>query len=200
MNFFGARFIMSCGLSGQLPISEKGELAFCGRSNVGKSSLINKLCNQKSLARVSGTPGKTVTINFFSLGDDLRLVDLPGYGYAKRSDGEKSRWARLMEHYFKSGRDIRLVLALLDIRHEPSADDRTMLEFLRDTGMAFISVLTKVDKLSRTAQAGRLAHFKGLLADYGALDAALFSVKGAEYAEALRTLIAEYAVSGVRPD
>ncbi|MEG2939291.1 MAG: ribosome biogenesis GTP-binding protein YihA/YsxC, partial [Oscillospiraceae bacterium] len=130
MDFNQAQFTCSFGLRDQLPPSDTVELVFSGRSNVGKSSLINKLCTRKALARVSSTPGKTTTINFFSLGKDTTLVDLPGYGYAKRSHEERIRWANLMEHYFKSDRNIKLVLLLIDSRHKPSDEDFGMLEFL----------------------------------------------------------------------
>ena len=192
MNFFNAEFKMACGLSSQLPLSDKGELVFCGRSNVGKSSLINKLCNRKSLARVSGTPGKTTTINFFSLDEDVVMVDLPGYGYAKRNHSEKERWARLMEHYFKSGRDIHLVLLLLDSRHKPSADDMTMLEFLHDIGYRFMAVLTKTDKLTRTQFAEQVDYFNELLDGFGAVDVVPFTINGQESAELLREKIEKH--------
>ena len=192
MNFYNADFIMSCGLSSQLPEPQKGELVFCGRSNVGKSSLINKLCNRKSLARVSGTPGKTTTINFFSLNDDIVMVDLPGYGYAKRNHTEKERWAKLMEHYFKSGRRIELVLLLLDSRHKPSADDTTMLEFLHDIGYRFMAVLTKTDKLTKSQFAEQVEYFNKLLDGFGAIDVVPFTINGQESAELLREKIDNY--------
>lgn len=193
MDFNKAQFLLASALPEQLPPLEdkRGELVFCGRSNVGKSSLINKLCNRKSLARVSGTPGKTTTINFFDLGNDCLLVDLPGYGYAKRSRQEKARWSRLMEQYFNSGRNIRLVLLLLDSRHKPSADDETMLAFLRDTGYAFMAVLTKTDKLGKTALRQQLAFFEKYLVPYGIADVVPFTVNGQQCAEQLRERIAQ---------
>lgn len=196
MNFYNAEFLLSCGLSGQLPESKKGELVFCGRSNVGKSSLINKLCNRKSLARVSGTPGKTTTINFFSLDEELVLVDLPGYGYAKRSQSEKERWARLMEHYFTSGRDIRLVMLLLDSRHKPSQDDVVMMDFLRDTGLDFFAVLTKADKLNKTLYKEQTEYFNALLKQYNVLETVPFTVNGMESAELLRDRINNHVKQG----
>ena len=138
-----------CGVTSRLPDNALPEAAFAGKSNVGKSSLINKFFNRKNLARVSGVPGKTTTVNFF-LCDNVRIADLPGYGYAKRSDAERRRWGELMEGYFAMGRDIRLIVQLLDMRHEPTADDRTMLNFLTDSGYPFLCVLTKCDKLNKT--------------------------------------------------
>ena len=133
MNTNNIKFEASYGVSSQLPPSSLPEIVFAGKSNVGKSSLFNKLFNRKSLARVSSVPGKTTTINFFLL-DGIRFADLPGYGYAKRSASEIQRWGELMEGYFAGGRDIRLVVQLLDMRHPPTADDKTMLGFLSDAG------------------------------------------------------------------
>lgn len=166
MNYNKAVFEAAFGTLRQLPPSDKIEVAFAGRSNVGKSSLLNKIFNRKSLARVSSVPGKTITVNFYSV-DGSRLVDLPGYGYAKASPGEKRRWAELMEGYFKSSRDIRLVVQLIDMRHKPSADDMTMLAFLRDMGIPFVIALTKCDKLNKTQFAQRLEALQTELADYG---------------------------------
>lgn len=154
-----AEFKASYGLSSQLPERDRAEIVFSGRSNVGKSSLINKLCNRKSLARVSSTPGKTATINFYAV-DDCYFVDLPGYGYAKVSDSERRRWSGLIEGYFHQDRDIRLVLSLLDIRHAPSADDLTMLDFLIDSELPFAVVLTKTDKLTNNQLRARLEEIR----------------------------------------
>lgn len=159
MNFHLVQFELSCGFASQLPPSELPEVVFAGRSNVGKSSLINKIFNQKQLARVSGTPGKTSTINFFRC-EEARFADLPGYGYAKVGDSERRRWAGLIEGYFHQDRDIRLVLSLLDIRHAPSRDDLTMLDFLIDSELPFAVVLTKTDKLTRNQLAQRLEEIR----------------------------------------
>ena len=126
MNFNKAEFIASYGISTQLIQDDLPEIAFAGRSNVGKSSLLNKLFNRKNLARVSSVPGKTVTVNFYNV-DGNRFVDLPGYGYAKISKSEKDRFSELMEGYFQSGRNIKLVVQLVDMRHKPSADDIGMI-------------------------------------------------------------------------
>lgn len=189
MDFNKAQFIKASALPEQLPKSETGELVFCGRSNVGKSSLINKLCSRKALARVSGTPGKTTTVNFFSMGEDCLLVDLPGYGYAKRSQQEKLRWSRLMEHYFNSGRNIKLVLLLLDSRHAPSTDDETMLAFLRDAGYDNMVVLTKTDKLNKTQHRKQLDFFQEYLREYKVKAVVPFTVNGQQHAEDLREQI-----------
>lgn len=159
MNINNVKFEASFGTSSQLRKSDMPEIVFAGKSNVGKSSLINKFFNRKNLARVSGVPGKTTTINFF-LVDGVRIADLPGYGYAKRSDKEKRRWGELMEAYFASERNIRLVVQLLDMRHEPTEDDRTMLQFLTDAGFPFICVLTKCDKLNKTERRKRREAFE----------------------------------------
>ena len=156
MNFQNVRFEASYGLFSQIPPCEMPEFAFSGRSNVGKSSLINKLFNRKQLARVSAMPGQTTTINFFRL-EDVRLVDLPGYGYAKVSKKEKARWSGLIGDYLASDRDIALVFQLIDMRHPPTKDDLTMIDYLVECEMPFVIVLTKMDKLSRREQKERLA-------------------------------------------
>lgn len=148
MNFNKAEFNSAFGISSQLPISDVPEIAFAGRSNVGKSSLLNKLFNRKNLARVSSVPGKTITINFYNV-DGNRFVDLPGYGYAKISKQERDRFGELMEGYFQSGRQIELVVQLIDMRHPPSKDDFNMISFMEQMNIPFIVVLTKADKLNK---------------------------------------------------
>ena len=155
MNFAKANFDRAFGLSTQLPPSDRQEIVFAGRSNVGKSSLLNKLFGRKNLARVSSVPGKTITVNFYDV-DGYRFVDLPGYGYAKISKAEKARFAELMEGYFTSGRNISLAVLLIDIRRAPTADDYTMLEFLNTNSIEYIVVLTKSDKLNRTEYSERM--------------------------------------------
>lgn len=156
MNLQTAAFEAAYGTFSQLPPSNLPEIAFSGRSNVGKSSLLNRLFNRKSLARVSSVPGKTVTINFYSVGD-VRFVDLPGYGYAKVPKAEKLRWAEMMEGYFNSDRDIKLVVQLVDMRHPPTKDDLQMLTFLRENKIPFAVALTKCDKLNKTEYNNRFA-------------------------------------------
>ena len=156
MRYESFQFETSFGVSAQLKPSEMPEIVFAGRSNVGKSSLLNRLLGRKNLARVSSVPGKTATINFFR-GDGVRFVDLPGYGYAKISQSEKKRWADLMEHYFSSGRDIRLVVQLTDMRHPITQDDRNMLFFLEQNQIPYVVVMTKSDKLNKTETTERMS-------------------------------------------
>ena len=159
MKIESARFEGSVGTLEQLKPQTLPEIVFSGRSNVGKSSLLNRLLSRKALARVSATPGKTITINFFAL-DTLKLVDLPGYGYAKRSHSEQDRWSKLVNGYFTTHRPIALVVQLLDMRHDPSAEDRQMIDFLRQSGYPFMLVLTKSDKLNKTEYSNRLKAFE----------------------------------------
>ncbi len=165
MRFEIIEYTASYGTSAQLVKSDLPEVVFSGRSNVGKSSLINKLFNRKNLARVSSVPGKTVTVNFFK-GDGVNFVDLPGYGYARRNFDEKKRWADLMEGYFNSGRNIRLVVELIDMRHAPSQEDMDMLGYLRESGYPFMIAFTKCDKLNKTEREARRAAFAEELAGY----------------------------------
>ena len=148
MRYDKAEFKAAYGTFGQLPPSDLPEIAFAGRSNVGKSSLLNKLFGRKNLARVSSVPGKTITINFYQV-DEYNFVDLPGYGYAKVAKTEKDRWAEMMEGYFNSDRNIKLVVQLVDMRHPPTKDDIMMMEFLQASGYEFIVVMTKADKLKK---------------------------------------------------
>lgn len=155
MNYNHVVFEKSYGLLSQLPESREPEIAFAGRSNVGKSSLLNKLFNRKQLARVSSVPGKTVTINFY----DARIakfVDLPGYGYAKLSKQELKRFGDLMEGYFKTDRNIVLIVQLIDMRHPPTKDDIAMINFMLEMDLPFIIVMTKADKLKKKAYEERL--------------------------------------------
>ncbi len=178
MRFDKIDFAAAYGTSKQLPPSGVPEIVFSGRSNVGKSSLMNKVFNRKSLARVSSMPGKTITVNFFK-GDGVYFVDLPGYGYAKREFSEKKRWAELMEGYFQSGRNIKLVVQLIDMRHAPSQDDMVMLNFLKESGLPFVIALTKCDKLNKTETEKRREELKAELAEYAGIQTIEFSaVKG----------------------
>ena len=188
MNLHSAAFEMAAGISSQLPKSTLPEVAFSGRSNVGKSSLINRLVNRKALARTSATPGKTATINFYRL-DTMRMVDLPGYGYAKVSDSERRRWSELIEGYFDDDRDLRLVLQLWDIRHDPSKDDYQMLEYMVERGIPFVIVLTKSDKLNKTERAKRLAAFDEILADLEGVMVIPFSATNGEGADQIREIL-----------
>ena len=157
------RYLASYGTVEQLLQSKAPEVSFVGRSNVGKSSLINKLFNRKSLAKVSGKPGKTANINFFEA-DGIHFVDLPGYGFAQRSQAEKQRWADLIDAYFTSERSHNLVIALVDIRLDAQALDLQMIDYLKGAGLPFIIALTKADKLSRQKQQAQL---RKLAASFG---------------------------------
>lgn len=192
MKIESAAFELSAGLVHQLPASNLPEVAFSGRSNVGKSSLINRLLNRKALARTSATPGKTATINFYRL-DTLRLVDLPGYGYAKVSDAEKRRWKGLIEGYLEADRELCLVVQLLDARHAPSADDRTMLDYLVQREIPFLVVLTKMDKLNVTQRVQRLKAFQEEFASLEGLTVVPFSAVTGEGTQELRKILTEIA-------
>ena len=139
-----------CGITSKLPENEWPEVAFAGKSNVGKSSLINGLLNRKSLARTSSQPGKTQTINFYKVNGDLYLVDLPGYGYAKVSRSEKERWGKLMESYFALPELITLGILIVDARHAPTQNDITMATWFQQTGCPFVVVANKLDKLKKS--------------------------------------------------
>lgn len=144
---------------GWRPESELPEIAFSGRSNVGKSSLLNRLVRRKALARVSRTPGKTREINFYVVNRELVLVDLPGYGFARVSKGQRAEWRPLIEGYLKNSAQLRGVVQLLDVRHAPTADDLQMVDFLAELGVPAIFVLTKADKLSKSAVERRVGEF-----------------------------------------
>ena len=139
-----------CGVTSKLPENAYPEVAFAGKSNVGKSSLINALMNRKSLARTSAQPGKTQTINFYNINDAMYLVDLPGYGYAKVSEAEKEKWGKMIERYLQTSKKLKAVFLLIDIRHDPSANDRQMYEWMVYQGYAPIIIATKLDKIKRS--------------------------------------------------
>ncbi len=139
-----------CGITSKLPETDKVEIAFAGKSNVGKSSLINSLVNRKALARTSATPGKTQTINFYNINNEMYLVDLPGYGYAKVSESEKEKWGKLIERYLHTSKQLKAVFLLIDIRHDPSANDKMMYDWIVEMGYEPIIIATKLDKLKRS--------------------------------------------------
>ena len=139
-----------CGITSKIPDNLYNEVAFAGKSNVGKSSLINALMNRKSLARTSAQPGKTQTINFYNINHAMYLVDLPGYGYAKVSESEKEKWGKMIEKYLKTSKKLKAVFLLIDIRHDPSANDRMMYEWMDYQGYAPIIIATKLDKIKRS--------------------------------------------------
>ncbi|WP_300683121.1 ribosome biogenesis GTP-binding protein YihA/YsxC [Acutalibacter sp. 1XD8-36] len=177
MNFQNAEFEMATGTAKQLPKAGLPEIAFSGRSNVGKSSLLNKLVNRKALARTSSTPGKTATINFYKL-MECRFVDLPGYGYAKVAKSEKERWATLVNGYFAQDRQLRLVLQLVDMRHKPTADDLQMIDFLQSGRYSFAVICTKSDKLNKSETAAQMELFTELFATKGIAFYPFSAVKG----------------------
>ncbi|MBQ7942711.1 MAG: YihA family ribosome biogenesis GTP-binding protein [Lachnospiraceae bacterium] len=138
------------GVTSKIPENDKMEIAFAGKSNVGKSSLINALMNRKSLARTSAQPGKTQTINFYNINDELYFADLPGYGYAKVSQAEKEKWGKMIEKYLNQSKMLRAVFLLIDIRHEPSANDKQMYDWIMSNGFHPIIIATKLDKINRS--------------------------------------------------
>ena len=192
LNYNKAEFTAAYGKFSQIPAPERIEIAFAGHSNVGKSTLINKLFNRKNLARVSSVPGKTATINFYGL-ENIYFVDLPGYGYAKVAKSEKERWAGLIEGYLSSDRDIRLVFMLVDMRHAPTKDDLHMINYLIDTEMPFVLVLTKADKLNRTERAKRMEAFNTEIPYFDEMHVIPFSSQTFEGVEELRSIVEDIA-------
>lgn len=189
MNYNNAIFEKSFGTAEQLEASDLPEICFCGRSNVGKSSLINRVLGRKSIARVSSKPGKTVTVNFYRVGD-FRLVDLPGYGYAKVPFSEKSRWADLMEGYFQSGRNIKMAFQLIDMRHPATEFDISMLDFMSQMGIPYTVILTKSDKLNKTETQNRLSLIREELGEFAENTEIIpFSAQNNDGVESLRTVI-----------
>ena len=145
-----------CGITSRLPENTKPEFAFAGKSNVGKSSLINGLMSRKALARVSSEPGKTRTINYYNINDAFYFVDLPGYGFARVSQAEKEAWGRMIEGYLKKSRMLKQVFLLVDIRHAPGAADKQMTEWTLASGFQPVIIATKLDKINRSQRAGQL--------------------------------------------
>ena len=190
MNWNTAEFTAAFGIASQLPKCNSPEIAFAGKSNVGKSTLINKLFQRRNLARVSSVPGKTATINFYRC-CGVTFADLPGYGYAKRSKAELKRWQELINGYLQDDRDLRAVLLLLDMRHPPTKNDLQMVDFLIDTEMPFAIVLTKADKLNKSERTARLAALPQELPQFEDLNVTVFSSVTGEGLEQLRGLIEE---------
>ena len=149
-----------CGITSVLPKNTKPEIAFAGKSNVGKSSLINGLMNRKALARTSAQPGKTQTINFYNINEAMYLVDLPGYGYAKVSAAEKEKWGKMIEGYLHNSKELRAVFLLVDIRHKPSANDKQMYDWICHNGYEPVIIATKLDKLKRSQVAKSLKEIR----------------------------------------
>lgn len=193
MNYNNAEFFASYGKASQIPPAEKIEIAFAGRSNVGKSSLINKILNRKKLARVSAVPGKTATINFFTL-ENVYVVDLPGYGYAKVAKSEKERWADLIEGYLNdTSRRLELVFSLIDMRHPPTKDDIHMINFLVENEIPFVVALTKADKLKPTERRKRLEAFRTEIPYFEDITVIPFSAETGEGVDEIRAIIEDVA-------
>lgn len=192
MNFNKAEFFRAYGEYSQLPPSDRLEIAFAGRSNVGKSSLINKVFNRKNLARVSAVPGKTATINFYSL-ENIFLVDLPGYGYAKVAKSDKVRWSGLIEGYLHDERKLSLIFQLIDMRHPPTKDDLQMIDFLIESEIPFAIVFTKADKLSKREREERMAGFAEEIPYFSDIEKVEFSAQTGEGADRIRQIIEELA-------
>lgn len=192
MDITSAEFVVSNSRADMCPQTHLPEYAFIGRSNVGKSSLINKIFNRRNLARVSAVPGKTATINFFRL-ENVRFADLPGYGYAKVAQAEKQRWSDLIETYFNSDRRIELVFQLIDMRHPPTKDDLMMVDFLIQNEFPFVIVLTKKDKLSKKQQEERMAALMQEIPFADQIHMIPFSAVKGDGVEQLRAIIDEIA-------
>ena len=187
MNFNKVEFEASFGTSKQIKPSCCPEFVFAGRSNVGKSSLINKLFNRKKLARVSSMPGKTATINFFR-SEAVRFVDLPGYGYAKTSKKEKNRWNDLINSYFLNKRNIVVVFLLLDIRNPPSNEDMIMIDMLKQMQLPFIIIFTKADKIAKTKIQAQMEYISSFI-DIDDLESLAFSAETGQGVEEIRALV-----------
>lgn len=194
MNFNEVCFEFAAGLAEQLPESDLPEIVFSGHSNVGKSSLINKIVQRKALARVSSQPGKTATINFYKL-KEFRLVDLPGYGYAKVSKVEKERWANLVEGYFAQRRKCALIIQILDLRHPPTDDDLNMVDFLYRSGYKFAVVLTKSDKLKKTQYEKQIEYYKDIFSTIEGIELIPFSAQTGFGQDEVRKLIEESVIN-----
>ena len=189
-NLHNVEFLRSAVKESDFPFDSLPQIVFAGKSNVGKSSVINKLLNRKNFARVSAQPGKTIHINYFTIDKAMYLVDLPGYGYAKVPFSERDRWSQLMEGYFNSGRDIKTAFQLIDMRHKPTEFDMTMLHFLSEMQIPYTIVLTKSDKLNKSQTAERLSLIHGELGRYAEnVEIIPFSSQNREDAEKLRRLI-----------
>ena len=197
MNYNKADFIASYGISSQLPESDRPELSFSGRSNVGKSSVINRLLNRKNFARVGAAPGKTTHINYFLIDGAFYLVDLPGYGYAKVSQAEKARWGRLMEEWFADNSLMTLGLMIVDARHKPTADDCTMAEFFKNSGRPFAVVANKLDKLRKSDIEPNLARIRETLELDEPVKLIPFSAEKGDGKQELLNLILEHAEGSV---
>jgi GTP-binding protein len=191
MNFEKIEFNYAAGTVEQIPDTNMTEIVFSGHSNVGKSSLINKLARRKKLARVSSQPGKTATINYYK-GENFYFVDLPGYGYAKVSKAEKARWADLVEGYLSTSKNIALIIQIIDLRHKPTKDDYDMIRFLYESNAPFVIVLTKKDKLKKTAYEKRINEALDELEEFEGTELIPFSAVSGEGLDDVKEVIEEY--------
>ncbi|MBQ3379409.1 MAG: YihA family ribosome biogenesis GTP-binding protein [Clostridia bacterium] len=192
MNFHKVELAISAAHKSQFIKSGLPEIVFAGRSNVGKSSLINKVLNRKNFARTSSTPGKTATINYYLLDGKVYLVDLPGYGFAKVSKEKKRTWGVFIEDYFRLSKNIELVFSLVDIRHDPTNDDIAMAEFLKAAEIPFMVVATKADKLSKTAASESVANIREKLALSEDTEVISFSAKTGQGCKEIVDIINEF--------
>ena len=190
-NLAKAEFALSAGRANQFPRDGRPQIAMSGRSNVGKSSLINTVLGRKKLARTSSEPGKTITVNFYDIDSKFYLVDLPGYGYAKVSKAEKDRWAKLVEGYFNQERKRALVIQILDLRHPPTDDDLHMIDFLYRGGFNFAAVLTKSDKLKKTQFEKQMEYYKDIFSTIEHIPLIPFSAQTGFGNDEIRKLIEE---------
>lgn len=183
-----------CGITSKIPDNPFNEVAFAGKSNVGKSSMINALLNRKSLARTSAQPGKTQTINFYNVNDAMYLVDLPGYGYAKTSASEKEKWGKMIENYLHTSKKLQAVFLLIDIRHDPSANDRQMYDWILHNGFLPIIIATKLDKIKRSQVQKQVKAIKqGLQVEKGTL-VIPFSAETKQGREEIWSVIEEFLI------
>ena len=188
MNFQNVEFLISAASKENFPTKRLPEIAFAGKSNVGKSSVINRLLQRKNFARVGDKPGKTVHVNYFTLDGTCYLVDLPGYGFAKVSASEKERWGRLMEDYFAANR-IDLGVLIVDYRHPPTNNDITMARWFLDSGCPFVVVANKMDKLKKSEMAACKEEFEKICAPYGCRAVVLTSAENGLGCDELRALL-----------
>lgn len=189
INFNQAEFVLSAVKPATFIRDGRPQVTFAGRSNVGKSSVINRLLNRKNFARVGATPGKTTQINYFRIDGKIYFTDLPGYGYAKVSNAERERWDDLINSYFEANRAVCLLVQLLDSRHAPSADDVQMLEYLHYHRIPFVAALTKGDKLKKSEMAARKGEFEKICAPYGCQGIVLTSAENGLGMDELRALL-----------
>ena len=192
LNLHNAAFVRSAAAAKDFPRDGLPQVVFAGRSNVGKSSVINRLLNRKNIAKVGAAPGKTTHINYFLIDEKLYLVDLPGYGYAKVSQAEKARWGRLIESWFADASLMTLGVSVVDARHKPTADDVTMAECFKATGKPFVVVANKLDKLKKSEIEGNLALIRRTLALPDEVRVLPFSAEKGEGRQALLALITEH--------